>query len=269
MRGVSAGSREAALNVVDQQVRSGVEATTLGDDLFAVVAVLDQQPALRRMLTNPSSAENAKAGLVDALFAGKVSDAAFQVVLAAALGRWNTARDLADALEDAGVEAHLSGAELTGDIENVEDELFRFGRIVHGDPALRGAVADRSLPLARKRELVAALLAGRARPATVSLVQQALAARRRSFELMLEDYVAVAAQRRDQLVATVRAASALDPGQRDRLSAALQRLYGKPVHLNIVVEPALLGGATIEIGDELIDSSISSRLEQARRKMAG
>jgi len=269
MRGVSAGSREAVLNVVDQQVHSGVDATALGDDLFAVVAVLDAQPGLRRMLTNPSSAENAKAGLVEALFAGKIADAAFQAVLAAALGRWNSARDLADALEDAGVEAHLSGAERTGDIEDAEDELFRFSRVVHGDPALRSAVTDRSLPLARKRELVGALLEGRARPATVSLVKQALAARRRAFELTLEDYVSVAAQRRDQLVATVRAAYDIDPGQRDRLSAALQRVYGKPVHLNVVVEPGLLGGATIEIGDELIDSSVAGRLEQARRKMVG
>jgi F-type H+-transporting ATPase subunit delta len=269
MRGISAETREAVLGVVDQQVRAGADATALGNDLFAVVDVLDAQPALRRMLTNPSSAVEAKSGLVSSLFSGKIDDGAYAALVAAAVGRWNSARDLADALEDAGVEAHLAGAELAGELEDVEDELFRFSRIAHGDPGLRAAVSDRALPLGRKRDLVGALLEGRARPATVSLVKQAVAARRRPFELTLEDYVEAAASRRDQLVATVRAAYDLDLDQRHRLAMALQGVYGKPVHLNVVVEPTLLGGATIEIGDELIDSSVAGRLEQARRQMTG
>jgi F-type H+-transporting ATPase subunit delta len=269
MRGVSGETRSSVLGVVDRQVRDGVDAAALGDDLFAVVDVLDGSPSLRRMLTNPSSSSGAKTGLVASLFSGKVGDAAMQTVTTAASGRWNSARDLGDALEDAGVEAHLAGAERAGQLEEAEDELFRFGRVVHGDPALRAAVSDRTMPVSRKRDLVGALLQGRSQPATAALVRQAVAARRRPFELTLEDYVATAAQRRDQLVATVRAAYDLDADERTRLAGALQRVYGKPVHLNVVVEPALLGGATIEIGDEVIDSSVAGRLEQARRKMAG
>lgn len=267
MRGVSAGTREAVLAVADQQVQSGADATALGNDLFAVVDVLDAQPALRRMLTNPSSAVDARSGLVGSLFSGKVDDGAYAVLVAAAVGRWNSGRDLADALEEAGVEAHLAGAELAGELEDTEDELFRFSRVVHGDPGLRGAVTDRGLPLAHKRDLVDNLLEGRARPATVALVKQAVAARRRAFGLTLEDYVEMAAQRREQLVATVRAAYDLDLDQRSRLATALQGVYGKPVHVNVVIDPNLLGGATIEIGEELIDSSVAGRLEQARRKM--
>ena len=270
MRGVSAEAREAVLGVVDQQVRSGADATALGDDLFAVVDVLDTQPGLRRMLTNPSTAVEAKSGLVSQLFAGKIADPAYAVLVAAAVGRWNKGPDLADALEDAAVEAHLAGAELSGGLEETEDELFRFSRVVHGDPGLRAALSDPGLPRKQKRDLVGSLLeGGQARPATVSLVKQAVAARRRAFELTIEDYVETAASRRDQLVATVRAAYDLDLDERERLAAALQGVYGKPVHLNVVIEPALLGGATIEIGDELIDSSVAGRLEQARRRMTG
>jgi len=269
MRGVSAETREAVLAVVDQQVRDGADAASLGDDLFAVVGVLDAQPALRRMLTNPSSSSDAKNGLVARLFDSQIGAPGFEALGAAASGRWNGTRDFADALEDAGVEAHLAGAERSGDLESAEDELFRFSRVVHGDPALRAALSDRTMSVARKRELVGALLDGRALSATVSLVKQAVAARRRAFELTLEDYVEVAAARRNQLVATVRAAYDLDLDQRERLATALQGLYGKPVHINVVVEPSLLGGATIEVGGEVIDSSVSGRLEQARRKMAG
>jgi F-type H+-transporting ATPase subunit delta len=269
MRGVSAEGRTAVLSVVDQQVRGGADATSLGNDLFAVVDVFDAQPGLRRMLTDPSSPVEAKSGLVSTLFLGKIDDGAYAALVAAAVGRWNSARDLSDALEDAGVEAHLAGAELAGAVDDVEDELFRFSRVVHGDPGLRTAISDRALPLAHKRDLLGSLLEGRAHPATVALVKQAVAARRRPFELTLEDYVETAAARRDELVATVRAAYDLDLDQRQRLSTALQGVYGKTVHLNVVVEPTLLGGATIEIGDELIDSSVAGRLEQARRKMTG
>jgi F-type H+-transporting ATPase subunit b len=137
-------------------------------------------------------------------------------------------------------------------------------------PRAARALSDPGLPRKQKRDLVGSLLeGGQARPATVSLVKQAVAARRRAFELTIEDYVETAASRRDQLVATVRAAYDLGLDERDRLASALQGVYGKPVHLNVVVEPALLGGATIEIGDELIDSSVAGRLEQARRKMTG
>ncbi|MDQ3629511.1 MAG: F0F1 ATP synthase subunit delta [Actinomycetota bacterium] len=269
MRGVSAGTRDAVLLVVEEQVRDGADAAALGDDLFAVVDVLDSAPSLRRMLTNPSSANDAKKGLVESLFADKIGAPALKALATAAAGRWNAARDLAHALEAAGVEAHLTGAEQAGELEEAEDELFGFGRLVHGDPDLRAALSDRRMPVARKRELVASLLEGKVRSSTSSLVGQAVAARQRSFELTLDDFVQITAGRRDQLVATVRVAYDLDETERARLASALQGLYGTAVHVNVIVEPALLGGATIEIGDEIIDSSVAGRLEHARRKMAG
>ena len=269
MRGVSAGTRDAVLAVVEDEVRGGADARELGDDLFAVVDVLDSAPSLRRMLTNPSSANEAKEGLVGSLFTDKIGEPALKALTTATAGRWNSARDLAHALEAAGVEAHLTGAEQAGELEEAEDELFRFGRLVHGDPALRTVLSDRAMPVARKRELVSSLLEGKVRSSTLSLVGQAVAARQRPFELTLDDFVQVAAGRRDQLVATVRAAYDLDETERSRLASALQGIYGKAVHVNVIVEPALLGGATIEIGDEVIDSSVAGRLEHARRKMAG
>jgi len=269
MRGVSAVTRDAVLVVVEDQVRDGADARELGDDLFAVVDVLDSAPSLRRMLTNPSSANEAKAGLVDSLFGGKVGEPAQKALSTATAGRWNAARHLADALEAAGVEAHLTGAERSGELEEAEDELFRFGRVVHGDPGLRAVLSDRATPVERKRALVSSLLEGKVRPSTLSLVRQAVAARQRPFELTLEDFVEIAAGRRDQLLATVRAAYDLEEAERSRLASALRGLYGRPVHINVIVEPGLLGGATIEIGDEIIDSSVAGRLEQARRKMVG
>lgn len=269
MRGVSAATRDAILGVVEEQVRDGADAVALGDDLFAVVGVLDAAPSLRRMLTNPSSANDAKSGLVDRLFAGKIGDPARTALTAATAGRWNAGRHLADALEAAGVEAHLTGADQAGELEEAEDELFRFGRLVHGDPALRTALADRATAVERKRNLISSLLEGKVRASTLSLVRQAVAARLRPFELTLDDFVQIAARRRDQLVATVRAAYDLQEAERARLGTALEQMYGKPVHVNVIVEPALLGGATIEIGDEIIDSSVAGRLERARRKMAG
>ena len=99
-------------------------------------------------------------------------------------------------------------------------------------------------------------------------VQQAVAAPRgRSFDRTIEMYGEVAADRRSRVVATVTAAVPLTEAQRDRLAAALHQLYGHEVHLNIEIDPELIGGVRVELGDEVIDASILSRLEEARRRL--
>ena len=267
MRGASAQAQRRVLAAVEETVRG--DAAALGDELFTVVDVLDAQPALRRVLTDPAASEAAKEGLARSLFAGKVSDATLTVLSAATSVRWSGTRDLPDALEIAGVTAHLLIVEAAGQLDEVEDELFRFGRLVHGNNELRAALTDRSPPRGPKRQLTRTLLEGRSTAATVALAGQAAAARQRSFEATIAYFGELAAQRRQQLVATVRSAYDLDPQERQRLAEALEHTYGTPVHVNVVVDPAVLGGLAVEVGDEIIDGTVSGRLEDARRRITG
>src|SRR5215213_11473657 len=133
--------------VVDavQSRPSGSGASRLGDDLFAVVDALESSPSLRRAVTDPGTPEQNRQQLVHAVLDGKVSKTAVDIVAEGAAMRWAGGRTFAAALERQGARATLMAAENADQLENTEDELFRFARLVDGNPGLRNALADRSV----------------------------------------------------------------------------------------------------------------------------
>jgi F-type H+-transporting ATPase subunit delta len=249
---------------------AGVEASGLGDDLFAVTALLAGNPGLRRALTDPARPVDARATLIQRLLQGKVSGPALDLISGLVRSRWSEPGDLATALDGLAVTALLFNAERAGRLDAVEDELFRFGRTISADVALRDAFAARTVGTERKAELVRQLLDGKVTPETLRLaVQAAVAPRGQRTEQALEQYLDAAAARRRQLVAEVVAASPLSEGQRARLSTALRRIYGRDIRINLDVDPEVLGGLRIQVNGELIDSTVLSRLHTARRALAG
>ncbi|UPK73895.1 F0F1 ATP synthase subunit delta [Nocardioidaceae bacterium SCSIO 66511] len=269
MRGVSAKALTSVLESVDQQVENGADAHGLGDELFEFVALLDSEPGLRRILTDPSTETTAQEGLVHRILGDRLGAATLEVIGTAVRSRWSATRDMSDALEQAGVAAHVAGADKAGRLDEVEDELFRFGRVVVSDAQLRSALTDRGVPAGPKRTLVDRLLAEKASPATVSLARQAAVARAKGFEATLAEFAEFAASRRNRLVATARVAAALSDQEKQRLATALGRKYGRDVHVNVVVDPSVVGGVAVEVGEDIIDGTVSSRLEDARRRIAG
>jgi F-type H+-transporting ATPase subunit delta len=248
----------------------GVEPAKIGEDLFSVTNLLSANPGLRRALTDPSRSGEAKAGLVTRLLGDKLGGECVDLLSGLVRGRWSRANDLTDAVEQLAVSAVLAGAERAGRLDAVEDELFRFSRIISGDQGLRDAVSSRSEGIDRKAELVRRLLGGKAAPETMRLaVQAATLPRGLRTEQALEGYVDAAAARRRQLVAHVVAALPLDERQRARLTAALQRQYGRPIRLNIDVDPSVVGGVRVEVRGEVVDGTVSARLDEARRRLAG
>jgi len=241
-------------------------AATVGDELFAVTGLLDNEPALRRAVADPTSARAARTGLVRDLFGQRLSAATVDQLSGMAEARWSVPRDLADATEQLAVMATAAGAGGAGELDDVEDELFRFGRIDAAEPELHAALASPLLPDDRKRELLNALLEGKVTQASLRLITQVtLHPRGRSLEANLADYARLVAAWRDRLIATVRVASALTEDQRDRLTAALAAIYGHGIQLNVVLDPEVVGGVSVQIGDELIDGTVSSRLAELRR----
>ena len=266
------GSSAEALQVLGAQVDSDrhtlEEFASLGDDLFRAAALLRSEPALRRAVTDVSTPAEAKASLVHGLLEGKVGAPALDLLAQAVALRWVAARDLADALEHLGVVAVVRSA---GRRESVRlsDELFIIGQVVEESADLRIALSDPVRSTEDKRELLRRLLEQRALPATVALVEQALAGSFRSFHAAITEYQKVAAATQGEGVALVRVARDLSEGERSRLEQALSTQYGRPVHLNIQVDASLLGGMRVEIGDDVIDGAVVSRLDDARRRLAG
>jgi F-type H+-transporting ATPase subunit delta len=269
------GSSRASLASAEERLEAllgapGVDRTAVADGLFAVAGLLDGNVSLRRALTDPSQDGEAKAGLTTRLLQGRLDGGVVDLVAGMARSRWAQTRDLGDAIEELAVTALMAAAEAEGRLDRVEDELFRFDRTVAGDPQLRGALSDRRASAERRARLADQLLADKVAPETLRLVHQAVvAARGLSMDAALTRYGQIAAHRREQLVAHVVVALPLDEEQRARLTAGLQRMYGRAVHLNVDVDPEVLGGIRVEIGDEVLDGTVGRRLDDARRRLAG
>jgi F-type H+-transporting ATPase subunit delta len=266
-RGASAEAFEAARRELETVVSDAADPAKVGDDLFSVVAILRSEPSLRRVVTDVSLPARAKSDLVREILGGKIHDGALAVVVTAVERRWTAARDLADALEQLGVVAIVRSA--ANDSERLADELFAFGQLVKDVPELRDALSDPARSIEDKRSLVRGLLEGKALPATIRLVEQALTGTHRTVGVAISEYQRVAAEVHGEGVATVRVASPLSDTELRRLGDSLAQQYGRPVHLNVVVSPEVIGGVRVEIGDDVIDGTVSSRLDEARRKLVG
>jgi F-type H+-transporting ATPase subunit delta len=268
MRGMSRTSLAEVEERLAPLTASSLAASELGNELFGVAGVLATQPALRRALGDPSRTAQARAGLATAVLAGKVSDAAAGLIAIVAAARWSAPSDLTDAVEQLAVQAIVAAAEQEGRLDDVEDELFRFGRVVASQPELRIALTNPFIAAGSKRQLLSELLADKVTPQALRLITEAAVnPLGRSLDVSLEEYARLAARRRERLVAEVHVAVPLTEQQRGRLAATLGAAYGHQVHLNVVLDTKVAGGMTVRVGDELIDGSVATRLAEARRRL--
>ncbi|WP_461367492.1 F0F1 ATP synthase subunit delta [Candidatus Darwinibacter acetoxidans] len=261
-------SAEARLNALDRVLDSQTPSEGLAQELFDVVDTLDAQPSLRRALTDPGTPEKDRSALVDALFAGRVSGSAVEVLSEAAKLRWPTVGGLAVAVERQAVRAAFSAAQVEGKLDEAEDQLFRLGRLVDANNALREALGDRGIPLDRRQGLIFDVVADKVLPVVALLARRAVAARKRTFDLTVEEYLTIASQLRKRAVATVEVAQPLTKEQEQRLAAALSKQVGRDVSVHVVLNPTVLGGVRVSLGDEVIEGTVAGRLEDAQRKLS-
>jgi F-type H+-transporting ATPase subunit delta len=262
------GNAEARLSALDRVLDAARPSAALSDELFAAVDALSGSPSLRRALTDQGTPEAARLNVVRSLFGGRLSADAVGVVEAAVKLPWATTGALLAAIERQGVRAILVEAESAGRLDEVEDQLFKVGRAVAADPDLRRSLGERRVPLAGRRELLDDLIGGRVLPSTQALARRALVARQNTFESTLDTYLKTAAELRDRGIATVEVARPLTADQESRLRAALGRQAGRDVTLHVIVNPAVLGGVRVSLGDEVIEGTVAGRLSDVRRKLS-
>lgn len=261
----AAESRQRAMDAV----LDGQQPTEqLSDELFAVVDALGTQPGLRRALTDPTTDDAARQELARALFGSRVGAATVAVVAEAAGVRWNSSSAFAAALERQGVRALLRVAQDNGQLDEVENQLFRIERLVDGHRDLRRTLGDRRTPVAAREGLLGELVDGRVLPPVARLAKRAVAARQRTFDLTMESYLLAAAQLRERAIATVTVAAPLSVEQQARLKATLSRQVGRDVNVRVVLDPTVLGGVRVSLGDEVIEGTVAGRLHDAQRKLA-
>ena len=272
MQGASRDALKRALAGFEERIGSlpdGAGSRDVSEGLYAVAALLDREPSLRRALTDPASTPDSRRRLVDTLLGAQLQPLALEVFRDLAGDRWNAAVDLRDAVEVVAATAAMTQAEGEGVLDDVEDELFRFGRLLDREPSLRAGLTDPGLPVERKTALLDSLLGGRAQAITQRLVGIAVTRRHQgSLESALDALSQLAAVRRQRYVAHVRVAVALDEAQQDRLAASLGRIYGRQVQLQIDVDPAVLGGVEVRVGDEVLNGTVARSLETVRRQLS-
>lgn len=268
-------SREslAALVTRFDELTAGLGAdqlSSVGDDLASVAKLLARETILTRHLADPADDPSPKIGLLETLLDGKVGDTALEVLKAAVSGRWSSDENLVDATEHVARLALLVRAEREDEAGDVEEQLFRFGRILDAQPQLSTLLSDYTAPAEGRVKLLRDVLGSGSgvNTTTAQLLSQTVELLRgeRADDAVL-DLAELAVARRGEVVAHVSAAASLNDSQRARLTEVLTRIYGHSVSLQLHINPGLLGGLNIAVGDEIIDGTLSSKLATAETKL--
>ena len=237
-------------------------------DLFTVLTVLSSSVGVRRALTDNSRDASSKAELISNLFGKNIGAPAQALMASASSLRWSNPAELADAIERLAVEAEASAAEKNNELEKLEDQLFDFTRVLVANPDLRQALNTSADSDAGKVALLEVVVKGKYATSTLNLLRRVVVLRRgRSIDSTLTTYSHYVSTRRDRLVALVKSAVVLSDVQRNKLVAALTKQMGKEVHINIEIDPKVLGGISIRYADDVIDGTISNRLAEAGRAL--
>lgn len=244
---------------------SGKAALTTGEELLAAGRVIGDSAQLRSTLADPSFADSDKSKVVSRLF-GSTSAATRSVLDTVATSRWSSHDDLLAGIEELGVSA--VAASVDGDTDLIA-ELFAFGAAVTSDPELELAVGSKLGDTTAKVALVDRLLVGKASAQTLAIVRHLVQQPRgRRIRALITEAAGIVARHGELSLATVTVAHELSDDQLARLAAGLQSRYGR-LRINQVVDPSLIGGLRVQVGDDVIDGSVSTKLSTLKLQLAG
>ena len=235
-------------------------------ELFAAARVVGESSQLSGALADPAAEPEARRRVVADVFGDRLSPAAVALLTSAVGQRWSRAQDLVEGIETRAVRTAATAAA----DDDVEGELFAVAQLVAANPQLELALGSRLGATTAKGDLVEKVLGGRASAATTLIVSSlVLQPGERRVRQLLSAAMRTVSDQRGKTVATVYSAAPLTAPQAERLAAALAAKYGRDVSLNAVIDPDLVGGLRVQIGDDVIDGSISGRLADLRQRLAG
>ncbi|WP_320535931.1 F0F1 ATP synthase subunit delta [Pseudarthrobacter sp. IC2-21] len=275
MSGVSSESLTTALTTLEAKLP--LASLQLAKELFGILGTVDSSAGLRRALTDPSRTGDEKSALIKQLVGGKVSADAADIAGGLASSRWASARDIGDALETLGATVVIAVAEnksavsasgVSG-LEELENDLFSFNQAVASDHEVQRALSEPQASAAAKVRLAERLVPGASEEAKVLIAQAVSAPRGIKPTNLVARFAELAAKRQQRWIATVRVTRPLTETQFARLQAGLNSLYGRELKVNMSVDPELIGGIRVQVGDEVLDASVVTRLGELHRQLAG
>lgn len=258
---MGSASREA-LTVAKAALGGGLDSSA-GAELLAVSAQIDNSPALLSALADNSVDASAKAQLIARLFSS-ASESARSVLNTAVSQAWSNAGEFIAGVEELGIRA-LSSAN-----NAFADELLAAAGVVDSNHELELSLGNKLGDAASKVSLVERIFAGKLSAEALSVVSHLVAnPRGRRVSTALRESARVAADQSGSDLATVTVAAPLTEAQQSRISSLLEKNAGRPVRVTTVVDPSLVGGVRIQIGDDVIDGTVRARLDDLRLQLAG
>jgi F-type H+-transporting ATPase subunit delta len=269
--GNSRQSLSAIRIVLDEKLKgvSSAECTAVSTELFNVLLALQSSGALRRAVTDPARDHEAKTALVTDLFAASTSKSTLDLIVQLVALRWSRTSDIMHAIEQLAVEAEATAANTEDQLDQVEEELFAFSKVLVASNELRQALNSSLDSGDHKAELIKSIFGGKYAASSVRLLEQLVRVlQRRSIELALLAFIHGVTARHNRLRAVVRSRIDLSPAQREKLVSTLTKQMGQPVHVSVEIDASVIGGVEVRFDDEVIDGTISNRLAEAGRSLA-
>lgn len=275
MSGVSSESLTTALTQLEAKLP--LASLQLAKELFGILGTVDSSAGLRRALTDPSRTGDEKSALVKQLVGGKVSAEAADIAGGLASSRWASARDIGDALETLAATVVIAVAEnksavsasgISG-LEELENDLFSFNQAVASNHEVQRALSEPQASAAAKTGLARKLNPGASEEANVLIAQAVSQPRGIKPTGLVARFAELAAKRQQRWIATVSVTRPLTETQFARLQSGLNSLYSRELKINLTVDSELIGGIRVQVGDEVLDASVITRLGQLHRQLAG
>lgn len=260
----------SALQKELESVISGAE-LAVADELFAALDVLDTSPALRRSVTDAAREPGERAGIMRSLFGSQAQTSTVQILEAVVSRRWSRERDLGDAIETLAVNVTAARAERDGlqGLETLEGALLGFRHVVAESHDVQRALTDPQAPEEATRRLAARLTPDAQAEARLLIDRAVTSPRGLRPSALVEKFAGQIAARQQRWIAQVTVAKDLDSSNLEKLSASLDRYFGRELKLDVVVDPTVVGGIRVQVGDEVVDSTLAARLNSLGRTLAG
>ncbi|NMA54148.1 MAG: F0F1 ATP synthase subunit delta [Bifidobacterium sp.] len=245
------------------------DAWRIGNELFSVTNVLDRNIRLERALTDPSRPVEDKVALLNKLVGDQAHEMTMEILTDLVGRRWSRVSDIANAVEDFGVDGMMYYADATDATLQVSIELAELHSALLNLPVIRSGLSSDRAPAEARIKLLYALVGNKdLNKVTMRLAEHAACnPRNRRYLSTIHWLINKFSRHMGESMVTVTTAAPLNPEQVDKLIAVYSKRLGRPVHINSNVDPTVIGGMRIEIGDEVTDNTVVAQLQQLQRRV--
>lgn len=262
---MGSATREALAASRSALAEAGTPTLAAAEQLLGAGRAIGGSAQLRGVLADAEIAIERKQSLLESIFGASLSPQAKGLLLGLVGRRWSRSDDLLEGIEEIGIRLAAGAAPAR---TAVDVELFAFLQAVVGDAELELALASKLATPETKAGAIAGLLEGKAHGTTIAILHQVLQPRDRRIRPLIEAAADIVADQAGSEVATVTAAAPLSPAQRKRLEEGLTASRGRSFRVHVVIDPSILGGLRVKVGDEIVDGTVASRLQDLKLALA-